>query len=205
MSQIGDAAQRFLDLLFPPRCVLCGAAGAVLCANHASRVFAPPCRLSASAAVRSLSARLSAESQGAPMPLLLDRLRAIPHLDGLRAASVYDGAVRQAILALKFRGQRRVASPLADLLVGCCRHETLAADLIVPIPLHANRHRERGYDQARLLGQPLPRLLQRPVRTDLLVRSRATRAQMTLLASRASHQCRGRIRPDLASSSCGAH
>ncbi len=128
-----------------------------------------------------LSATLC-ESQGALCPFCLTG-REIPHLDGLRAASLYDGAVRQAILALKFRGQRRVASPLADLLAACCRHETLSADLIVPIPLHANRRRERGYDQARLLAQPLGRLLQRPVRTDLLVRTRATRAQMTLSAS----------------------
>jgi ComF family protein len=180
MSVLNATAQQLLDLLFPSRCASCRAAGTVLCAACLASIRAPEqplCRRCG----RSLATSLPAQGD-AQCPFCATG-RKIPHLDGLRAAGVYEGAVRQAILALKFHGQRRVASPLAGLLAACCRHEALSADLIIPIPLHASRRRERGYDQARLLAQPLGKLLQRPVRTDLLLRQRATRAQMTLSAN----------------------
>ncbi|HEX6818604.1 MAG TPA: ComF family protein [Ktedonobacterales bacterium] len=177
MSVISATAQLLLDLLFPPRCVSCGASGAVLCSTCLASVRTPEPPI----------CRRCGRSLAAALPTQADRIcrfcasgREIAHLDGRRAASVYEGAVRQAILALKFRGQRRVAHPLAELLLSCYYSEALVADLIVPIPLHDARRRQRGYDQARLIAQPLGARLRLPVRTDLLVRQRATRAQMTL-------------------------
>lgn len=174
------ATQQLLDLLFPPRCVSCGASGAVLCATCLASVRAPELPLCRRCG-RSLAAALPAP--GTDLCAYCATSREIPHLDGLRAASVYAGAVRQAVLALKFRGQRRVANPLANLLLACYHHEALAADVIVPIPLHSSRRRQRGYDQARLIAQPLAARLRIPVRADLLVRKHATRAQMTLSRS----------------------
>jgi ComF family protein len=102
------------------------------------------------------------------------------YLDGLRAACVYEGAARQAILALKFRGQRRLAQPLADLLAAGYAREGLVADLIVPVRLHRGRRRQRGFDQAELLARALGDRLDLGVRADLLVRHRATAPQTTL-------------------------
>lgn len=180
MSAVNAVTQQLLDLLFPPRCVSCGASGAVLCAQCLASMRAPEPPLCHRCG-RSLAA--SPPAQSARLCPFCESGGEIPHLDGLRAAGVYEGAVRQAILALKFRGQRRVARPLANLLAACYAREALSADLIVPIPLHSSRRRERGYDQARLIAQPLAAQLHIPVRTDLLVRQRATRAQMTLSRS----------------------
>ena len=180
MSVLNATAQQFLDLLFPPRCASCRAAGAVLCANCLASIRAPAQPLCHRCG-RSLATSLPA--QGGNQCPFCSTGREIPQLDGLRAASIYEGAVRQAILALKFRGQRRVAVPLADLLAACYHREQLAADLIVPIPLHVSRRRERGFDQARLLARLLTARLRLPLRDALLVRSRATRAQMTLSAA----------------------
>lgn len=176
----GTLAQSLLDLLFPPRCVACGASGALLCARCLAsiRVPEPPiCRRCG----RSLPNH--SQINAAAVCALCASGRELPSLDGLRAASIYEGAVRQAILTLKFRGQRRLAQPLADLLALCYRREALSADLIVPVPLHASRRRQRGFDQATLLAQALHARLGIPVRTDLLARTRATRAQMTLSRS----------------------
>jgi ComF family protein len=50
--------------------------------------------------------------------------------------------------------------------------ERMSADVIVPVPLHRDRNRERGYNQVDLFGRPLAKLLRLPYRPVLLVRSR---------------------------------
>jgi ComF family protein len=102
------------------------------------------------------------------------------YLTRLRAASVYEVAARSAILALKFGGQRRLAEPLGELLAAACRHEGLQADLIVPVPLHRDWRRARGFDQARLLACELAGRLHLPMQLDVLVRQRTTQPQTAL-------------------------
>jgi ComF family protein len=53
-------------------------------------------------------------------------------------------------------------------------------DCIVPVPLHARRQRQRGYNQSALLAQELGSCLQKPVVQDILVRIRATIPQVGL-------------------------
>jgi ComF family protein len=62
------------------------------------------------------------------------------------------------------------ANQLAKLAEG--RLEEFAADVVVPVPLHPSRLRERGYNQAELIARPLARLLGIPFRSYLLVRTR---------------------------------
>jgi ComF family protein len=98
-----------------------------------------------------------------------------------RAASPYDGLVRDAVHALKFRGKRAVAGTLAELI-----HEQLGARLpgdvraLVPVPLTADREHERGFNQALLIAERLGRLLRVPVEPRWLRRVRATRPQTEL-------------------------
>jgi ComF family protein len=54
------------------------------------------------------------------------------------------------------------------------------ADMVIPVPLHASRRRERGYNQAELLARAFAASQGLPVRTDLLVRARPTEAQTHL-------------------------
>ncbi len=184
MGGIGEAAQRALDLLFPPRCAACGAAGALLCASCLATIQSPQPPLCVHCG---LSLATDGPTDGpdvgrAAGSACLDcaSSRRLSSLDGLRAASVYEGAARQAILALKFRGQRRLAHPLADLLAAYYTREGLHADLLLPVRLHRARRRQRGYDQAELLARALGRRLGLPVRTELIVRQRATAPQTTL-------------------------
>jgi ComF family protein len=50
--------------------------------------------------------------------------------------------------------------------------DALAADVVVPVPLHRERQRERGYNQAALLSKPLAKKLRLPHRAVLLMRTR---------------------------------
>jgi ComF family protein len=90
----------------------------------------------------------------------------------------YDGTLREIIHALKYRGRRSLARPLATLM--CARGKELLndADLVTPVPLHWWRHYRRGFNQARELAM----YLELPV-ADLLKRTRHTRAQVELAAA----------------------
>ena len=74
-----------------------------------------------------------------------------------RACGVYEGALKSAVLRLKH--EPKVGARLARLLLETQRRQPLKrATLIVPVPLHAERERERGFNQAALLARTLARL-----------------------------------------------
>lgn len=73
-----------------------------------------------------------------------------------RACGVYEGALRAAVLALK--REPHVSSRLSRLLHQAQQREPLCSStLIVPVPLHPERMRERGFNQAAMLGRALAR------------------------------------------------
>jgi ComF family protein len=79
-----------------------------------------------------------------------------------RACGSYEGALRASILNLK--RSPHVASRLASLMLPLQQRAPLnRADLIIPVPLHAERERERGFNQALLLARELARLAQLPL------------------------------------------
>jgi ComF family protein len=104
-------------------------------------------------------------------------------LDGVRVAAHYEATLRKAILALKFDRQPRLAEPLGDLLAETLRRDGLRVDVVVPIPLHRARQRERGYNQATLLARRCATRVGIPVRAGLLTRVRATAPQTRLSAA----------------------
>lgn len=171
--------QRLLDVLFPPRCAHCGAVGMALCGAcwgdiHEPR--APRCPR----CDRSLSGESVAAAKYCSVCSALLREVGQPALGRIVVAADYEGPVGSAIRALKFRRQRRLAQPLAALLAEAARRAEAPVDVIIPMPLHAGRRRERGYNQAELLARPLARALGVPLRDDVLARIRATQAQTRL-------------------------
>lgn len=92
-----------------------------------------------------------------------------------RSALRYDETARRMILPLKYSGQSEAAAGLARLMRRVGEDMLQAADLLVPVPLHAARLRKRRYNQAALLAIALARLTGRPLALDALCRKRATR------------------------------
>jgi ComF family protein len=72
--------------------------------------------------------------------------------------------------------------------------QQIAVDVIVPVPLHPRRLRERGYNQATLLAQVLGRRMERPVRAKAVERVRNTRSQMRLDAAERRSNVAGAFR-----------
>jgi ComF family protein len=105
----------------------------------------------------------------------------LTHIDGIRSASHFENnPVRSAIHLLKYRNHKAVAAVLAGIMADAYRRYYLAADVIVPVPLHPSRFRERGYNQSELLARELGKLLGLSVNISTLQRVRQTRSQVTL-------------------------
>jgi ComF family protein len=90
-----------------------------------------------------------------------------------------------AIHELKYRGRRRVAGQLVRALLENEAARTLATtcDVLVPVPLHPRRRRQRGFNQAALVARELARRTGRPSCEDALVRHRDTASQAGLSAA----------------------
>lgn len=93
-------------------------------------------------------------------------------IDGIRSLFLFQGTVRQAILQLKYRHLKSIATPLSQLLAEYLSSHPLRGEAIIPVPLHPKRLRERGYNQASLLAKKLSRLGGLPVVEDTLIRVR---------------------------------
>lgn len=155
-----------LDVVYPPRCLGCGA-----------RPETPKLPL----CPRCLQSLKRAPTMG--VAARLDRLpvgRGI--IDGALALWVFDkaGTLQSVQHALKYGNRPRYGVPLGRLLGNAFSDIHPRPDGVVPIPLHHTRQLERGYNQSAMLAEGVAEALECPCRTDLLERPRPTRSQAHL-------------------------
>ncbi|HEY3700224.1 MAG TPA: double zinc ribbon domain-containing protein [Spongiibacteraceae bacterium] len=95
----------------------------------------------------------------------------------------YEAPVSHLLGAFKYHGDFNNGRILTTLLVKrLCEESALAADVIVPVPLHWRRRWNRGFNQAELIGDELSRSLHLPMQTRWLHRTRASAPQQSLSA-----------------------
>lgn len=94
----------------------------------------------------------------------------------------YTGIMKRPILDFKFNGCRAYAPLFADMMKEYLNSYNIWSDFdsIVPVPLHANRLRERGYNQSELIALHISEYLHIPLDTRCVSRMRATEKQSTL-------------------------
>ena len=94
--------------------------------------------------------------------------------DFARSYGAYSASMAGAIMLLKYQDVRPLAGWFAARLrqVIDQNRKAYSADVVVPVPAHASRLRERGYNQAELIAKPLARSLGLPCHSYLLERSR---------------------------------
>lgn len=171
-TSLRQGGTALLDLFFPPRCPGCGRVGVLFCSACQAQVapiIEPSCLRC-----------------GRPLPydaLCEDCRDHTGALAGIRAAVVFASPVREAIHSLKYANGRALAVPLADFMVAAWHRTVLPADCLVPIPLHASRLAERGYNQSALLARALGAAVGLPVDEQLVMRQKATRQQALLSAA----------------------
>jgi competence protein ComFC len=108
-----------------------------------------------------------------------------PDLSLQRSCGVYGGVLKDVILLFKYRKYAPLSRPLARYAEACLASETRlweGADLLVPVPLHPARRRERGFNQARLLARELAGLRGMKVVDGCLVKVRNAPPQAGLRA-----------------------
>ncbi len=155
-----------LNLFFPQWCIGCGQEGDVICYS---------CRSSLPRVMPPLCPRC-----GRPQPsgiLCSGCVGWRAEIDGIRSPFRFDGVMRQAIHQLKYRNLKALAAPLAQLLKDYLITSPVPGEVLVPVPLHQKRLRERGYNQSSLLAKELGKPTNLPVVDDYLIRQRPTSPQ----------------------------
>ena len=168
--------------LWPARCLLCNAGGAVghdLCVACAAslpwaRLACPRCALPLSSPARACGTCL----------------RKAPVLDEAHAAFPYRFPLDRLLPRLKFHGDLAAGRLLAGAMAVAFA-DLPAPGALVPVPLARARLRQRGYDQALELARPLARSLGLPLLPDGLYRVRDTEAQSRLDAIGRRRNVRG--------------
>lgn len=159
--------------LYPPRCTLCGVPGEEdydLC--HPCLTTLPfnlhPCR------------QCGLPLQGEGAQLCGRCLKKAPPFDAAVIPLLYQPPLDRLILALKFHQGLAHARLLGQLLADAVEASDSRPQLILPVPLHPRRLRERGYNQALEIARPVAKRLDIPLALDLAQRTRSTETQTRL-------------------------
>lgn len=172
LAQIAHAAERasrsLLNLLFPPRCVICHREGEWFCAACRAQVelIAPP-----------ICDRCGRPLHGQSCPFCLESPLEI---DALRAVAFFDGVMREAIHCFKYQRRPELALQFGSMLSDYLTAQPFTVDLLVPVPLHSERERWRGYNQALLLARETALHQRLALWYNVIERTRATPPQVGL-------------------------
>ncbi|MEP7379048.1 MAG: hypothetical protein ABI725_05735, partial [Chloroflexota bacterium] len=151
--------RRLLDALLPPACPGCGREGDVVCGACLPHL-----------------ARRRDEPAGVPLGLAAAQPAGLVQLEWCCS---YSGPARACLHALKYDGELRLVEVLAQQMAARWASAGIGGDVLVPVPVHAARLRQRGFDQAELLARAAARVLDLPVALAL-ERAAKTAAQHAL-------------------------
>lgn len=169
-----------IDFIFPPTCSVCGEPfnaekEAVICPHCISQV-------------RYIESPMCSKC-GKPFytEVLKDHycgecLTKKRYFNRARAMGYYDGVLRNAIRIFKYKLKNNLAFPLIRLMVDRMQSffEETSYNLIIPVPLHSKRLRERGFNQALSLARLLSKQYEIPLDRYSLTRRRMTEPQVGL-------------------------
>lgn len=157
--QLQGIGRRLLDAAFPASCPGCGREGPPICA-------------------RCWPALEARRTVPAGTPIGLPSEIPAPLLQ-LEWCAPFVGTVRRALHQLKYANEQRLAQPLGAAIAQRWRAVGVGTEIVCHVPVHRDRERQRGYDQAELLARAAAVDLGLP-HVSLLQRRRATRAQFEL-------------------------
>ncbi len=161
--------RRVLDFLFPPHCIACKRMGQWLCVSCVADIapldliHCPQCGL------RSARPGICAHCRTHPSFLV-----------SVHSLAAHRSPLRDAVHGLKYEGVRVLAEPLAQLLAEHWFQQEVLAEVVVAVPLHLRRERERGYNQSQLLAAEFAVKTGLTLVDGVLQRTRPTRAQVGL-------------------------
>ena len=183
VSGLNRILDSLLNLVFPEGCLICAAP----VVHRKNRGVCPGCLLKAHAL---RIPQPICPSCGLPLPnfktgsnvLCVQCILDPPVFSGARSFGYYSAELAGLIHGLKFHKRKNLAEILVPFMV-----ETFYAswkqtdfDLVLPVPLHTKRRRDRGYNQSELLARSLALRVDIPFSDSLLIRTRSTSSQVGL-------------------------
>lgn len=171
-SQVRNVKSHLVNLVFPPVCVCCRKVGAILCQDCLEQVkwMEEPICQSCGCTVLN-SSRLCSNCLKRPLPL-----------NQIRAAVLFDTIIPDTIHQMKYRNAFALAEPLGMLMVNAWSKWQTHIDMVIPVPLHAQRQKKRGYNQSALLVNTFCQELSLVSNQQILFRTRKTPPQVGLNA-----------------------
>jgi len=163
---LSKLARSALDLVFPIHCTGCGREGGIICgqcAGNMEQVTHPRCDICFAPGANGVCHWCLQFPRG---------------FESLQSPYRFEGPIRDAVHALKYRGVRAAADSLGGLMAEYLQTSTVNADVLVPVPLHPRRLRNRGYNQSALLARAISRRNALPMLDGHLVRIRNSRPQV---------------------------
>jgi ComF family protein len=154
---------QLIDILYPPRCHLCGRFLYPTGGTLHPKYLCAECRAALAPVTHPLCTVC-----GNPFPVSAGQdhlcencLRSNPWYDLVRAPYLYSGPLMEAVQRFKYKSETHLISTLGPLLSsfagGYISH--LQEILIIPVPLHRRRLRERGFNQSLLLARAVSKHL----------------------------------------------
>ena len=190
-----EVVSGLLDLVYPPRCLVCGAwmeEGALCaeCIQSFAPILPPFCD------------RCGGRAEAGHAVCADCKDDRPPTYAWSQALGQYGGALRHAIHRFKYEGKTALAQPLGTLLARSLDQppsplltytlgEPLTFDFVVPVPLHPSRFRQRGFNQAERLARIVAQQRGWTLETKGLLRTRRTRTQATLDKAQRGENIRG--------------
>lgn len=162
---------KVVDWVFPPYCAGCGKPGERLCSTCMQQIQQLEGSLCTTCGQPVKSGRVCHACKITP-----------PEFNAVKAYAPYTGVLREAIHALKYKGDLGLAEVLAGYLVKAFQNTPWPVDMIIPIPLSPQRKRDRGYNQAHLLAQPFAWQTGLHLETNGLEKTKETQTQVHLSA-----------------------
>lgn len=159
LPRVGQLADLAINCFFPKQCIGCRRLGSFLCSNckeKLHRLLPPICPGCGSPQASGILCASCRQRQS--------------EIDGIRSPFRFDGVIREAIHQLKYQNLRAISSCLAQLLADYLESNPLPGEVLVAVPLHPRRLRERGYNQSSLLARELARFTGLPVVEDCVIR-----------------------------------
>ncbi|MEW4448026.1 ComF family protein [Qipengyuania sp. JC766] len=171
LRTLSRATAPVVDLVYPPRCPLCGDAIAQqtgLCQTCWSELVIP-----SDPACAACQRPFGDSSITGEAALCAPCMAAAPRHDGIMAGTLYNEASRQ--LVLKYKHGRRIAlAPMLARLITARMAGLEGEWLLIPVPLHPLRLWARGFNQSALLAKELSRATGHSVAVDALRRIKRT-------------------------------
>ena len=159
----------FYDLIFPKKCIGCGAEGNWLCRDCFEKIvivrqpFCPNCQ------------KLTKSGQ------YCSRCRVRQSLTGVIIAAHYENPLKEAIHKFKYEKLTELSDPFLEILITRLEAGFPVGKLVlVPVPLTKKRESERGYNQAEILANLLAEAFEIPTINNLLVRIKEKPSQVSL-------------------------